>query len=193
MALDGLLTSVDGAVRRLHPLLREHYVRRLAAEVPVRKQRLHRGIADALARRGHMIPAWRHASETGDRRFLGEMMERVGVFRMWLREGKTCLAAADRFLTPVLSEQFPRLAVIRCVARRLRLEFDEARTLFQATKPKLGPGASRCTAPPAAGVRRGTHTVRLPEVTAGDRGGPDFARTRADDSCDLESCAGNIC
>ena len=74
VALDGLLTSVDrdGAVRRLHPLLREHCVRRLAAEDPVRKQRLHRGIADALARRGRMIPAWRHASEMGDRRFLGE-------------------------------------------------------------------------------------------------------------------------
>ena len=27
-----------------------------------------------------MIPAWRHAGETGDRRFLDEMMERVGVF-----------------------------------------------------------------------------------------------------------------
>ena len=117
-------------MRRLHPLLREHYVRRLAAEVPVRKQRLHRGIADALARRGHMIPAWRHASETGDRRFLGEMMERVGVFRMWLREGKTCLAAADRFLTPVLSEEFP-------APRR---------------HPLRGP-------PPAVGVRRGAHAV----------------------------------
>ena len=63
-----------------------------------------------MARRGHLIPAWRHAGETGDLGFLGEMMERVGVFRMWLREGMTCLAAADRFLTPVLLDEFPRRA-----------------------------------------------------------------------------------
>ena len=145
LALDGLLVPVDpnGAVWRLHPLLREHCIRRLAAQDPVRKKRLHRGIAEALARRGHMIPAWRHAGETGDRRFLGEMMERVGVFQMWLREGMTCLAAADRFLTPMLLDDFPRLALIRCVARRLRLQFEEARTLFQATKPKLDDLARR--------------------------------------------------
>ena len=138
-ALAGLLVPVDpeGAVWRLHPLLKEHCIGRLAAEDPVRRKRLHRGIAEALARRGHMIPAWRHAGETGDRRFLGEMMERVGVFQMWLREGMTCLAAADRFLSPTLLDEFPRLALIRCVARRLRLQFEEARALFKTTKPKL--------------------------------------------------------
>ncbi len=139
VVLDGLLTPVDGSgdVRRLHPLLREHCVRVLASQDPARKIQLHRRIAEALARRGHMIPAWRHAGETGDGQFLGRMMERVGVFRMWLREGMTCLAATDRFLTPVLLEEFPRLALIRCVARRLRLEFDEARALLQATERKL--------------------------------------------------------
>ena len=46
---------------------------------------------------------------------------------MWLREGMTCLAAADRFLSPTLLDEFPWLALIRCVARRLRLQFEEAR------------------------------------------------------------------
>ena len=156
VVLDGLLTPVDGNgdVRRLHPLLREHCVRVLASQDPVRKRRLHRRIAEALARRGHMIPAWRHAGETGDGRFLGEMMERVGVFRMWLREGLTCLAAADRFLTPVLLEEFPRLALIRCVARRLRLEFDEARALFQATERKLDEIARSGSSPVAVLIDR---------------------------------------
>ena len=138
-ALDGLLTPVGRkeTLWRLHPLVREHCVRLLARQDPVRRKHLHRGIAKALAQRGHLIPAWRHAAETGDRRFLGEMMERVGVFRMWLREGLTCLAAADRFLTPVLQEEFPRLALIRCVARHIGLEFDEARELFRTTGPRL--------------------------------------------------------
>ena len=145
VALDGLLTPVDrdGAVRRLHPVVREHCLRLLAGRDPARVQHLHRRIAEALARRDQLIPAWRHAAETGDREFLGGMMERVGVFRMWLREGMTCLAAADRFLTPALLEEFPRLALIRCVARRLRLQFDEARELYRATKPKLDDVARR--------------------------------------------------
>ena len=139
VGLEGLLAPVsrEGTLWRLHPLVREHCVRLLARQDPVRREHLHRRIAEALARRDHLIPAWRHAAETGNSRFLGEMMERVGVFRMWLREGLTCLAAADRFLTPVLLEEFPRLALIRCVARHVRLEFDEARELFQSVGPRL--------------------------------------------------------
>ena len=139
LALEGLLAPVgqEGTLWRLHPLVREHCVRLLARQDPVRRRRLHRGIAEALARRDHLIPAWRHAAETGDRQFLGEIMERVGVFRMWLREGLTCLAAADRFLTPVLLEEFPRLALIRCVARYIGLDLDEARQLFRTTEQKL--------------------------------------------------------
>ena len=139
LALDGLLTPLDrnGAVRRLHPVVKEHCLGLLADRDPVRKRHLHRRIAEALERRDQLIPAWRQAAATGDRQFLGEMMERVGVFRMWLRDGMTCLAAADRFLTPALLEKFPRLALIRCVARRLRLQFDEARALYAAIQPKL--------------------------------------------------------
>ncbi len=145
LALDGLLAPVDpdGAVRRLHPVVKQHCLRLLAGQDPARVQQLHRRISEALTRRDQLIPAWRHAAETGDREFLGETMERVGVFRMWLREGMTCLAAADRFLTPALLEEFPRLALIRCVARRLRLQFDEARALYQTTKPKLEDMARR--------------------------------------------------
>ena len=145
LALDGLLTPLDrnDAVRRLHPFVKEHCLRLLSERDPVRKRDLHRGIAEALARRHQLIPAWRHAAATGDRPFLGEMMERVGIFRMWLRDRMTCLAAADRFLTPALLEEFPRLALIRCVARRLRLQFDEARALYRTTKPRLDDMAGR--------------------------------------------------
>ena len=180
VVLDGLLTPVDGNgdVRRLHPLLREHCVRVLASQDPARKIQLHRRIAEALARRGHMIPAWRHAGETGDGQFLGRMMERVGVFRMWLREGLTCLAATDRFLTPVLLEEFPRLALIRCVAQRLRLEFDEARALFQATERKLDEVAPRGGSSPAVLVDRLFTGVTLAGAHA--RGASDNLKAAAE-------------
>ena len=139
LTLKGLLTSVDrtGAVLRLHPIVKEHCVRLLAAQDPVRKQHLHRRIAEALAHREQWIPAWRHATETGDRRFVGELMERVGVFRLWLHDGPTCLAAVDRFLSPTVLEMFPHLAFIRCVSRCLGLEFKEARELYETVKPKV--------------------------------------------------------
>ena len=145
VALDGLLTSVErnGAVRRLHPLVREHCHRVLAREDPVRKRRLHRRLAEALVQRGRLVPAWRHAAETGDLRFLGEMMERVGVFRMWLSEGMTCVSAADRFLTPALLEEYPRLALIRCVACYIRREFTEAHELLRTITPRLDDLARR--------------------------------------------------
>ena len=75
-----------------------------------------------------MIPAWRHAGETGDRRFLGEMMERVGVFPD-VAAGRHDMpgGGGPGFLSPTLLDEFPWLALIRCVARRLRLQFEEAR------------------------------------------------------------------
>ena len=141
LPLVGLLTPADrkGAVLRLHPLVKEHCVRLLAAQDPARKQHLHRRIAEALAHREQWVPAWRHATETGDRRFLGEMMERVGVFRLWLHDGPTCLAAVDRFLSPAVLEMFPRLALIRCVGRCLQMEFEEARELYETIKPRVDP------------------------------------------------------
>ena len=139
LTLEGLLTSVDrkGAVLCLHPIVKEHCARLLAAQDPARRQHLHRRIAEVLAHREQWIPAWRHATETGDRRFLGEMMERVGVFRLWLRDGPTCLAAVDRFLSPTVLEMFPRLAFIRCVSRCLEMEFEEAREVYETVKPKV--------------------------------------------------------
>ncbi len=133
--LDGLLTPVDGTgtVFRLHPLVKQHCVRQLAARDPVRKQRLHRRIAEALERRDHLVPAWRHAAATGDHRFLGEMIERVGVFRLWLRGGPLTLAAVDGFLNPTVLEMFPRIALIRCASRCLDGEFEEASELWRVT------------------------------------------------------------
>ena len=133
--LDGLLTPVDGTgtMFRLHPLVKQHCVRQLAARDPVRKRHLHRRIAEALEHRDHLIPAWRHAAETGDHRFLGEMIERVGVFRLWLRGGPLTLAAVDGFVNPTMLKMFPRIALIRCASRCLEGEFEEARELWRVT------------------------------------------------------------
>lgn len=133
-SLDGLLLPVDrgDAVWRLHPLVREYCAARFTVEDPVRKRFLHARIARALARRGHLGPAWRHATSAGDSRLVGELIENVGVFGLWLREGMSGLAAAGRFLTPEIAAMYPRLELLRCVDFQLASRYEEASALYEA-------------------------------------------------------------
>ena len=137
-ALKGLLPPVnaDGTVRRLHPLLRDYCLEVLAVEDPARKRELHRRIAAALARRGQLTPAWRHASAADDSRLLGELIERFGAFQLWQREGVTLLISAGRFLTPEIAAPSPRLDLLRCIILCLSSKRDEARALFEAVSER---------------------------------------------------------
>ena len=137
-SLEGLLLPVgrDGAVRRLHPLLREYCLDRFAVEDPKRRRSLHRRAARALASRGHLTPAWRQAAHAGDSRLVGELIERFGVLELWLREGVTRLISAGRFLTPETLAERPRLELLQCLILRLSSRFDEANALFEAVARK---------------------------------------------------------
>ncbi|MCY4601547.1 MAG: LuxR C-terminal-related transcriptional regulator [Acidobacteria bacterium] len=132
-ALDGLLLSSDSddAVQFLHPLVREYCVTCFAVEDAARKRTLHARIARALASRGQLTPAWRHASAAGDSRLVGELIESVGVIGLWAHGGITQVVAADRFLTPEIVEAYPRLALLRCVVLNLALKLDEASALYE--------------------------------------------------------------
>ena len=136
--LDGLLLPIgkDGAVRRMHPLLRDYCRDVLAVENPDRRRSLHRRLAQALVRRGRLTPAWRHAGEAGDHRLVGELIERFGVSQLWLREGVTRLISAGRFLTPEIIALYPRLELLHCLILRLSSRFDEANALFEAIAKK---------------------------------------------------------
>ena len=137
-SLEGLLLPVgrDGTVRRLHPLLREYCLDRFAVEDPERRRSLHRRAALALARRGHLTPAWRQAADAGDSRLVGELIERFGVFQLWLREGVTRLISAGRFLTPETLAERPRLELLQYLILRLSSRFDEANALFEVVARK---------------------------------------------------------
>ena len=139
-SLDGLLLAVDGdnAVWRLHPLVREYCADRFTVEDPVRKRLLHARIARALALRGHLGPAWRHATSAGDARLVGELIENVGVFGLWVREGLIGLTAAGRFVTAEIAAMCPRLALVRCVHLQLASKFDEAAALYETVAQETG-------------------------------------------------------
>ncbi len=137
-ALDGLLLPVgqDRAVRRLHPLVRDYCVGLLSAGDPARKRSLHSRLAIALARRDHLTPAWRHATDAGDSGLVGELIERFGAFELWLRKGVTLAISAGRFLTPEILASRPRLQLLQSMILRLSSRFDEANALFDAVARK---------------------------------------------------------
>ena len=142
--LDGLFLPIGRSdeVRRLHPLVRDCCADLLAIEDPVRKRSLHAGIAQALARRGQLVPAWGHARAAGDVRLAGELVERTGVFEIWLRHGVTRLFAANKFLTPEITASYPRLMLLRSAVLRMSLRVGEAAALYESAA-KMTDGFSR--------------------------------------------------
>ncbi len=133
-SLEGLLAPIgpDGAVRRMHPLVRDYCADLLAVEDPARKRSLHASIARTLARRGQFIPAWRHARAASDAQLVAELVERAGVFEMWLRHGVLSLFAANELLTPEIVASHPRLMLLRSVVLRMTMRFDEAKALYES-------------------------------------------------------------
>lgn len=136
LSLQGLIQPMgdDGDTMRLHPLLGDYCAARLQREDPDRYRWLHREIAVAMERRGHLIPAMRHADAAGDARLAGDILERAGGLRLWLREGVARLGAAERFLTPDLLESHPRLALLRCRVLIKNARFAEARRQYESVR-----------------------------------------------------------
>ena len=141
--LVGLLEPVSGGATenwRLHPLVRGYCAERRFRETPERFRAIHRRIAEALTRRGDTVPAMRHAVEGGEPVLAGEILERAGAIRLWIRQGLVQLQAADRWLSEGVISARPRLALVRCVVLSMSGRLEEARKLFRevaATRPIL--------------------------------------------------------
>lgn len=121
-----------GEAWRLHPLVREYCAARRVQEAPARSRLLHGRIALAMARRGRLNPALRHAAESGDHALVGEILEGAGGVRLWSRYGMEQLLASDRFLTAKVIEDYPRLAFLRCAALMARSDLQRALQLYMA-------------------------------------------------------------
>ncbi len=139
--LAGLLEPVrEGQedVWRLHPLIREHCARRLYRESPERFRAVHRRIAGALARRGETAAAMRHAIEADQPARAGEILERAGGVRLWLRDGEAGFLAAGRLLREDVAESRPRLALARCLVLILSGRLEEARQSYRSASAAIG-------------------------------------------------------
>ena len=136
LSLQGLIQPMggDGETLRLHPLLRDYCAAQLQREDPQRYRWLHREIAIAMEGHGHLLPAMRHASAARDSGLVGDILERAGGLRLWLREGMTRLSAAERFLTLDVLESHPRLALLRCRILTKNARLAEARKLYESVR-----------------------------------------------------------
>ncbi len=138
--LVGMLEPVPGATEiwRLHPLIREHCVRRRFRETPQRYQTIHRRIAGALARRGQTAAAMGHAIEAGEAVLAGEIMERAGGVRLLSREGLVQFQAAERRLSEDVVAARPRLGLARCLALILSGRMEEAKDRYRSLTALIG-------------------------------------------------------
>ena len=131
-ALAGLLqtSAGSGSAMRLHPLIRDHCANRRFAENPTRFREIHRAIARALARRGQMLDALRHASEAGDTPLIGSIALQAGGIRLWIKRGFGALRTVDRYLTADIVAAHPRLALVRCLVLAISGSVGEAERVF---------------------------------------------------------------
>ena len=165
-SLDGLRLPVDrnDVEWRLHPLVREYCATRFAVEDPVRKRLLHTRIARVLARRGHLGPTWRHATAAGDDRLVGDLIENVGAFGLWLREGLSGLAAAG--------QSWRRMEALSCARVALLVEQDDLRAADELAS------ALRATAAERGMTRTAMRALGLSVTVAHRAGREDRALSR---------------
>ena len=126
--LDRVGTSPD--IYRLHRLLREHCIQKRRRNTPARYRDVHRRIGKALARRGEVVAAMRHAADAGDLDLAGRMLLEAGCLQWWIRNGSGRLADACRYLTDDTVATNPRLLLARCVVLMVTGRLGEARQLF---------------------------------------------------------------
>lgn len=133
-SLSGLLQTAggEGSAVRLHPLIRDYCAARLFRDDPERFRRVHGGIARALARRGHVLDALRHASDAGDHALIGAIAEGAGGVKLWLRRGADALRALDGWLTEEVLAAHPRLALVRCISLTASGDIESARRVYQS-------------------------------------------------------------
>ena len=133
-ALAGLLSTTGGGgpAMRLHPLVKDYCEKRRFEEDPDRYRTIHRGIARALARRGRVVEALRHAAEAGDAELLGRLAEGTGGARLWLEQGLEVLRTVDALLSAEVLSCYPRMALVRCVVLTSSGDIEEAKRVYEA-------------------------------------------------------------
>ncbi|MCY3859268.1 MAG: LuxR C-terminal-related transcriptional regulator [Gammaproteobacteria bacterium] len=131
--LVGLFSRVntsEGSVWYLHDLIRQHCADRLFREDLDRFTSIHRRLAIALANRGETLLSMRHATHSGDRNLVGEILENAGGVRVWVSQSLRELLEADQMLSEDVIRERPRLKLVRCIGLLMSGRPHDARLLY---------------------------------------------------------------
>ena len=128
-----LVQRVDstGSLLRLHPVVRDYCRARCQREDPGRFRMLQRRLAKALARRGKLNNALRHAAEVVDDALSAEILEDAQGVGLLPGSGIGPLLSASQLLNDRVVAEYPRLALMRCVALGLRGDLRGALALYE--------------------------------------------------------------
>ncbi len=133
-ALAGLWsTTRTESAMRLHPLIKDQCEKQRFDEDLERFRAIHRGISVALARRGQVVAALRHAVEADDADLLGRIAEAQGGIRLWMEQGLEALRAVDNLLSEPIRASYPRLALVRCIVLTAMGDIRGALRVYEAT------------------------------------------------------------
>ena len=130
--LEGIIVPLDTQEKtyRLHGLFRQYLKETLQRESIDRYHELHRHAAHALAGRGRLLTALRHAAQAHDNDLVGHLLEKAGGVRLWLREGMTRVVPANEMLNDDVIDKFPRLGFLRCIVLIKQGHLKGAQDLF---------------------------------------------------------------
>ena len=134
VSLDGLLQTVGdkSSTMQLHPLIQEYCAGLRYREDPDRFRSIHTEIAKALAGRGQVVQAMRHAAEAGDAHLVANIAEQEGGITLWIRHGLDAIRTVDGWLTTASVSAFPRLALLRCAVQALSGDPEGAGRVYQS-------------------------------------------------------------
>ena len=134
-ALEGLWsTTRTESTMRLHPLIKDRCEKQRFEEDPERFRAIHRGISVALARRGQVVEALRHAVEANDADLLGPIAEGQGGVRLWMERGLEALRTVDGLLSEPIRASYPRLALAHCIVLTASGDIPGALRVYETTE-----------------------------------------------------------
>ena len=133
-SLSGLLQTnrEEPPKMRLHPLIQEYCAARQSREAPDRFRTIHARMARALARRGQVDDALRHAVMADDPKLAGEIAEDAGGVRLALRAGFEVLRKVVGMLKAETFDMYPRVAIGRCLVLAITADLPRAERLYRA-------------------------------------------------------------
>lgn len=115
---------------RLHALFREFLFNTHQRENADRVIELQKKAAITLAEKNRLLSALRHARQAGEKMLLGQILDKAGGIKLWLREGMTRIIPANKLLDDEIIGNFPRLGFLRCIVQIKSGQFKEAQYLF---------------------------------------------------------------